>query len=189
MNMERKFHQDLTKFCLPKNFRVKNAVFVQIWWLIQDTFFALSPQFMYGWRRFLLRLFGAHVGRNVLIRPSVKTVYPWNLTIGDNSWVGDDASLYTLGKIAIGSDSVVSQKCYLCTGSHDFSKRSFDILREDIRIGDGVWLAADVFVGPGVSVGDGAVVGARSTVLQDLPAGMICYGYPAKPVKKRVVED
>lgn len=181
--------QQLDSFRLPYAFRGRSAFIVQLWWLVQGLFCNLSPQFMYGWRRFWLRRFGAQIGKNVLIRPSVKVVYPWKLTIGDHSWIGDDVSLYTLGEIEIGANSVISQKCYLCTGSHDYTKLSFDIYAKKIAIGDGVWIASDVFIAPGVTIGDGAVVGARSTVLHDLPGGMICYGNPAKPIKPREMSE
>ena len=93
----------------------------------QSTLFALSPQFMYGWRRFLLSLFGAKIGCKVIIQPSVKITYSWKLRIGDYSWIGDDVALYTLGEIEIGNHAVESQKSYLCTGSHDYQKLAFDI--------------------------------------------------------------
>jgi len=177
--------QNLQEFFLPPDFRGRSAVTVQLWWFVQALFFRPSPQFLYGWRNFLLRSFGAKIGKGVLIRPTVKIVYPWKLTVGDHSWVGDDVSLYTLGEIEIGHDSVVSQSCYLCTGSHDYQVSSFDIYAKKITIGNEVWVASDVFIAPGVTIGDGAVVGARSTVLNDLPERMICYGNPAKPVKPR----
>ena len=178
-------YQKLDQFILPPNFRGRSALIVQLWWLIQYFFFAHSPQFMYGWRRFWLRVFGARIGKEVLIRPSVKIVYPWKLKIGDYSWVGDNVSLYTLGEIEIGKNTVISQRSYLCTGSHDYQRSTFDIYAQPIRIGDGVWVASDVFVAPGVTIGDGVVVGLRSTVLHDLPPGMLCYGNPARPVKPR----
>ena len=181
--------QRLSDFQVPRHFRGKSTITVQLWWFVQKLFCNLSPQLMYGWRRFWLRLFGAEIGEGVLIRPSVKVVYPWKLKIGDHSWIGDDVSLYTLGEIEIGANTVISQKCYLCTGSHDYTKQSFDIYAEKITIGEGVWLATDVFVAPGVTIGDGVVVGARSTVLNDLPEGMICYGNPAKPVKSREMSE
>ncbi len=179
--------QNLKQFTLPKNFRAKNAVTVQMWWIVQGTLFACSPQFLYGWRRFLLCLFGAKIGKNVIIRPSVKVTYPWKLTIGDHSWIGDDVDLYTLGEIEIGKNAVISQKSYLCTASHDYKKESFDIYAQKIIIEDEAWIATDVFIAPGITVGKGAVIGARSTVLNDMPAGMICAGYPAKPIKTRIV--
>lgn len=180
-------YQELNTFVLPKRFRGRSAVVAQLWWIVQSTLFGWSPQFLYGWRRFLLRLFGAKIGRGVLVRPSVKVTYPWKLTVDDHSWIGDDVNLYTLGEISIGANSVVSQRAYLCTGSHDYTVPTFDIYARPVRIGSGVWIATDVFVAPGVTVCDGVVVGVRSTVLHDLPVGMICFGSPAKPVKPRIM--
>lgn len=177
--------QNLDQFQLPPNFRGRSAFTVQLWWLVQGTLFACSPQFMYGWRRFLLRAFGANIGRNVLLRPGVKTTYPWKLSIGDNAWIGDDVTLYTLGEIVIGRNAVVSQKSYLCTGSHDYRAPAFDIYTRPIHVGEEAWVSADVFIAPGVSIGKGAVIGARSTVLEDMPENMICAGYPARPLKPR----
>jgi putative colanic acid biosynthesis acetyltransferase WcaF len=178
-------YQELDKFSLPQNFRGKSAVIVQLWWLVQNTLFSWSPQFLYAWRRFLLRLFGANIGRNVLVRPSARITYPWKLSIGDYSWIGDDVDLYTLGEIRIGANTVISQRSYLCTGTHDYSLSTFDISAHPIFIGEQVWVATDVYIAPGVHIGDGTVVGARSTVLQDLPAEVICYGNPARPIKPR----
>ena len=94
--------QHLNHFKLPDNFRGKNKFIVQLWWIVQSLFFNTSPQFMFGWRRFLLRLFGSKIGCNVKIRPSVKVTYPWKLTIGDYSWIGDEVILYNLGKFSLG---------------------------------------------------------------------------------------
>ncbi|MBA3073682.1 MAG: colanic acid biosynthesis acetyltransferase WcaF [Anaerolineae bacterium] len=180
--------QDLKTFTLPPHFRGRSAILVQLWWCVQSTLFAWSPQFMYGWRRLLLRLFGAKIGVKVLVRPSTRITFPWKLSIGDYSWIGDHVELYTLGEVVIGTHTVVSQKCYLCTGSHDISSPSFDIFQKPIHIGSQVWIATDVYVAPGVTIGRGTVVGARSTVLSDLPEAMICYGNPAKPIKPRVLK-
>lgn len=179
-------YQKLDKFTLPPNYRGRNAIIVQIWWLVQSTLFACSPQFAYKWRAFLLRSFGAKVGKNTIIRPSVRITYPWKVSIGDNAWLGDNAELYSLGEITIGKNSVVSQKCYLCAASHDYKSESFDIYSKPLIIADEVWLATDVFVAPGVTIGKGAVIGARSSVFNDMPEGMICMGSPAKPIKARV---
>ena len=88
-------YQNLNSFNQPTDFRGRSAIIVQLWWLVQATLFACSPQFMYGWRIFLLRLFGANIGKNVIIRPTVRVTYPWKLSIGDYAWVGDHAELYT----------------------------------------------------------------------------------------------
>jgi len=180
--------QDLRLFRLPENFRGRSAWTVQLWWLVQATLFNLSPQVLYGWRRWLLRLFGATIGRGVLLRPSVQITYPWKVSIGDWSWIGDNVSLYSLGAIEIGENVVISQNSYLCTGSHDFRKASFDIYAQKIVVEPESWIAADVFVAPGVRIGHGAVVGARSTVLQDLPSMMVCHGNPARSIRPRLDE-
>jgi len=177
--------QDLSKFRLPENFRGRSAVFVQFWWLVQATFFRLSPQFAYGFRASILRLFGCSIGQNVLIRPTATITYPWKLTIGDNSWIGDNVELYCLGPISIGSNSVISQRSYICAGDHDYKASQFPIRSSSVNIGNECWIATDTFVAPGVVIGDGCVVGARSSVFTSLPHGMVCYGSPCKPIHAR----
>jgi len=178
-------YQKLDTFKLPAGFRGRSAIAVQLWWLVQATLFRWSPQFLYGWRRLLLRLFGAEIGKNVIIRPSVTVTYPWKLKIGDHSWIGDDVVLYTLGEITIEDNVVISQRSYICTGSHDYSKPSFDIYAKPILVKQQAWLATDVFVAPGITIGKAAVIGARSSVFKDIPEAMICTGNPATPVKTR----
>jgi len=178
----------LDKFKLPHNFRGKSKITVQLWWLVQASLFRCSPQFMYGWRRFLLRSFGANIGKKVIIRPTVQITYPWKVSIGDYSWVGDDVVLYSLGEIEIGSNTVISQRSYICTGSHDYTKNDFPIYSKKIVIEDSCWLATDVFVAPGIIIKQGTVVGARSSVFNDLEAFSVYAGSPAKFIKKRDVE-
>jgi putative colanic acid biosynthesis acetyltransferase WcaF len=178
--------QDLKRFKLPPNFRGRSGLTVQLWWLVQATLFRGSPQVCYGFRRWLLRCFGAHIGTGVIIRPSVRIPYPWKLTIGDHSWIGDDAVLYSFAQITIGNDVVVSQKCYLCAGTHDYRSANFDIQAFPITIEDQAWLAADVFVAPGITIGKAAVVGSRSSVFTNLPGMMVSVGSPARPVHARI---
>ncbi len=178
--------QDLNAFRVPANFRGRPAWVVQLWWIVQATLFRASPQVLYGWRRFLLRLFGCSLGTGVLVRSTAEITYPWKVSIGDHSWIGHDVTLYSLGEIHIGSDVVVSQGSYLCAASHDMQSPSFDIYNKPIYVEDEVWIATDVFLSPGVRIGRGAVVGARSTVLHDLPTMMVCFGNPAKPVRPRL---
>lgn len=177
--------QDLTLYKTPKGFRGKSVVTVQFWWLVQSLFFGFSPQFLYGWRRFILRSFGAKIGKNVIIRPTARITYPWKVSIGDNSWIGDDVVLYSLGEIEIGSNSVISQRSYLCTGSHDYTKKEFPIYAKKITIGHSCWLATDVFVSPGITIEDGAVIGARSTVVKNVETNTINIGSPAVKIKER----
>ena len=173
---------------MPANFRGKPGWYVQLWWIVQALLFHPSPQIMYGWRRFLLRMFGAKIGKNVIIRPSVQITYPWKLSIGDYSWIGDDVVLYTLGNITIGSNAVVSQRSYICTGSHDYTKQTFDIFSKPIIIGNECWLATDVFVAPGVTIAQGMVVGARSSVYKTIEGSAAIYkGNPAVRVSDRKI--
>ena len=181
-------YQDLSRATVPPGFRGRPAWFVQLWWLVQSLLFHPSPQVFYGWRRFLLRLFGGRIGKGVLIRPSATITYPWKVTIGDWSWVGDQATLYSLGEITIGDNAVISQHSYLCAASHDYARPTFDLYAKAIRVEPEAWIAAHVFVGPGVTVGRGAVVGACSVVLEDVPAGMICAGHPMKVLRPRPFE-
>jgi putative colanic acid biosynthesis acetyltransferase WcaF len=140
---------------------------------------------MYGWRNWLLRLFGAKIGKGVIVRPSVRTTYPWNLTIGDHSWVGDFAELYTLGPIEIGQNAVVSQYCYLCTGSHDIQRPTFDIFAKPIVVESEAWLAAGVFVHPGVRIARGSVVASRSVVRKDTEEYGVYGGEPLVRLRDR----
>ncbi len=182
-------YQQLCKYKTPPKFRGRNALTVQLWWLASTFLFRLSPQFMYGWRRFLLRVFGAKIGAKVIIRPSAQITYPWKVEIGDYSWIGDEVILYSLGNIEIGSNTVISQRSYLCTGSHDYSSKNFDIYAHKIIIGSKCWLATDVYVAPSVTIGDGTIVGARSSVFKNLPSNKICIGSPAKAIKDRISQS
>ena len=179
-------YQDLQKFTVPKTFRGKSKITVQLWWIVQGTLFALSPQFFYGWRRFLLRSFGAKIGKGVLLRSTVKVTYPWNIEIGDYSWIGEDNVLYSLGKIKIGSNVALAHKVYINTGGHEYDKISFDIFCEPVVIEDECWLTKDVYVAPGVTIGKGSIIAARSSVLKSMPGGKICVGTPAIAIKDRI---
>lgn len=180
-------YQDLSRFVVPPGFRGRSGPIVLMWQIVQATLFALSPQPAYAWRRLLLRLFGAEVGKGVLVRPTARVTYPWKVKLGDFCWIGDHAALYSLDAITIGKHAVVSQKSYLCTGAHDASKVTFPLTTAPIVIDDQAWVATDCFVAPGVTVGRGAVVAARSTVLEDVPVGMIVAGTPSSVRKVRPI--
>ena len=184
--MERKpIYQRLDLFRLPSGFRGRAAVYVQLWWIVQGLLFKPLPQICYPIRRGLLRAFGATIGNGVLIRPGVEVTFPWKLVIGDHSWIGDDVTLYTLGPITIGANTVISQKSYICAADHDYAHVTFPIRERPIRIGDQVWIGGDVWVGPGVTIADGAVIGARSNVINDMPEAMVCVGSPCRPLRHR----
>lgn len=129
------------------------------------------------------------MGYGVRVRPTARITYPWKFAIGDWSWLGDGAVIYSLNRIQVGRNVSISQRCYLCAGSHDYTSSDFsyvlDPKKTDIVIEDEVWLANDVFVAPGMTIGKGAVVGARSNVFKPLPAMMVCFGSPAEAKKPR----
>jgi putative colanic acid biosynthesis acetyltransferase WcaF len=187
-NVERRY-QHLEEFRVPPGFRGRSSVYTQMWWIVQSTLFGLSPQALFGWRRWLLRLFGARIGKGVFIRPSARITYPWKLKIGDHCHIGDDVVLYSLGEIEIGDCAVISQRSYICTGSHDYTSPTFDLYAKKIFIEPEVWVATDVFVGPGVRIGNGAVVGARSSVFSDVPPGVIVVGTPARFIGLRTMKS
>lgn len=155
----------------------------RVFWAITQPFFALSPRPFWGWRRMLLRLFGAKVGTDVHIYPSVRIMMPWNLEIGAECGVGDRAILYALGAIKIGPRSTVSQGAHLCAGTHDISTVDRLLLKPQIIIGADAWIAADAFVGPGVTIGPKAIVGARAVVTKDIPPAHVVVGNPAKTIR------
>jgi putative colanic acid biosynthesis acetyltransferase WcaF len=177
--------QDLSRFRPPAGFRGRPAWFVQLWWLFDALFVRPTPQALYAWRRFAWRLFGAKVGRNVLIRPGARVTFPWKVEIGDYCWIGDNATLYSVAPITIGEHSVVSQEAYLCAGTHDHRDVSFPLVPSPITVEPECWIAARAFVGPGVTIGRGAVVGACSVLLSDAPPASIVVGNPARPVAAR----
>lgn len=182
-------YQDLSSFQMSDGFRGQPRWVIQIWWLVEKFLFRPSPHIANGWRVFLLRRFGARIGHSVIIRPSASVTFPWKLVIGDYCWIGEDVVLYSLGDIRIGAHSVISQRSYLCAGSHDYTDATFRITSEPILIDEECWLATDVFVSPGVEIGRGTVVAARSTVTRSLPSGVIAVGTPARVLRDRLPED
>lgn len=163
--------------------------YVLLWWLVQGVAFPLTPHPFNSLRCRLLRLFGAKIGKAVLVRPTARFTYPWKVEIGDYSWIGDDVVFYSLESIQIGEHCVISQKSYLCTGSHDAQDPKFGLLTAPIAIGNGVWVATDCFIGAGVQIGANALVGARSSVFSSLPEQQVCWGTPCRPRYLRTVRD
>jgi putative colanic acid biosynthesis acetyltransferase WcaF len=161
----------------------------RICWILLRPFFRLSPRPCFGWRNFLLRLLGAEIGRDVHIYNSATIYYPWQLVAHDECAIGEEAYIYNLGKVTIGSRATISHRAHLCAGTHDYTKADFPLLRPPLTIGPEAWVCADAFVGPGVTVGEGAIVGAASVVMKDIAPWTIVAGNPAREVKKRLKEE
>jgi putative colanic acid biosynthesis acetyltransferase WcaF len=132
-----------------------------------------------GFRRMLLRLFGATIGANVVIKPGVRVKYPWRLRIGDYSWIGEDVWLDNLGDVEIGSNVCISQGAYLCTGNHDWNDPAFALRVSGIRVGDRTWIGAKAILCPGVNVGEGSIAAAGSVVTRPMRDYEVYAGNPA----------
>jgi putative colanic acid biosynthesis acetyltransferase WcaF len=156
-----------------------------VWYLVKIVFFLSALPWPSALKRPLLRFFGAKIGAGVVIKPRVNIHFPWRLEIGAYSWIGEEVFILNFAPVRIGNHACVSQRAFLCTGNHDFRDERFSFRSAPISIGDGAWVGASVFVGPGVEIGDEAVVAAGSVALKSLPAGMICGGNPAEARSKR----
>jgi putative colanic acid biosynthesis acetyltransferase WcaF len=156
-----------------------------LWSLAYLAGFRISATPLHFWRRFLLRLFGATIGPGAHIYPRARIWAPWNLRMGAHSCIANDVDCYCVAKIEIGDYALVSQYSFLCTATHDYESGCFDLIFAPIKIGGRAWIAADAFIGPGVSIGEGAVIGARSTITKDVPAWSVWVGCPARRLKSR----
>lgn len=159
--------------------------FGRLAWALVRVIFRLSPRPLWGVRRVLLRLFGARIGRDVHVFPTVRISIPWNLTIADGTAVGDRATLYALGPISIGARVTISQGAHLCAGSHDYAAPARPLLKPPIEVRDDAWICAEAFIGPGVTIGARAVVGARAVAMKDVAEGGVVAGNPARLISTR----
>ena len=156
-----------------------------IWNACSLCLFRYSPVWMHGWRRFVLRCFGAQIGTGVHVYPAVKIWAPWKLEIGDQSGIGNGAILYSQDRIRIGKRVVISQGAHLCTGTHDYTNPGYPLITLPIEVGDHAWVAAEAFIHPGIRIGTGTVIGARAVVTQNMPDWTICAGHPCIALKPR----
>jgi len=171
----------------PSSHSLANKALRGLWGIVWLVLFRPSPTLLHGWRRFLLRLFGASLGKGVHVYPSARIWAPWNLYMEDHSGIGPFVDCYTVDVIRIGRLAAVSQYSFLCAASHDYRDIRLPLVTKPIVIGAYAWVAADVFVGPGVNIGEGAVVGARSTVLKDVEPWCVVSGNPVSLIKKREI--
>lgn len=155
------------------------------WLLVSLFLFRLCPASLSPLKCVVLRMFGARVGSNVIIKPQVKITFPWKLTVGDHVWLGEECWLLNLDHIVIGNNVCISQRAFLCTGNHNYKTSSFDLIVSPITLEDGAWIGAAAWVGPGVKVGSHAVLTAGSVATKELEPMAIYQGNPAVFVKPR----
>jgi putative colanic acid biosynthesis acetyltransferase WcaF len=150
------------------------------WAVVWSLLYRTSPSLLHGWRRFLLRRFGADIGSGAHPYPRARIWAPWNLCMAEHSCLANDVDCYCVAPVSLGAYATVSQYSFLCTASHDHRVPGLPLVAAPIVIEAEAWVAADVFVGPGVTVRTGAVIGARSTLLADAPAWTVMAGAPAQ---------
>lgn len=161
--------------------RIERTIFILVWCLAASW----TPPPLHRWRVAILRAFGARIGNGVRIYGSTRIWHPAHLSVGTGTIIGPNVRLYNQGTISIGANAVISQGAHICASTHDVSDPYFQLVLRPIRIEDAAWVAAEAFVGPGVTVGNGAILGARGAAFRDLAPWTIFGGNPARPLKPR----
>ena len=179
----------VSKDVCPSPHSTANKLGRVLWAIVWGVLFRPSPKIMLGWRRMLLRLFGARIGKGAKIMPSTRIWAPWNLTMGEEACLSHDVNCYSVAPVTVGAHATVSQYSFLCTATHDVEDPHMRLVTAPIVIGDGSWVAADVFVAPGITIGEGAVVGVRSNVFKDLDPWKVYAGTPARFIRDRVIKN
>lgn len=170
------------------SFSLKNRLARLVWNFASVLLVRWTPRPLHAWRSMVLRAFGARIGKGCHIYPKAVIWAPWNLEIGDETGVADGAILYSQALIRLGRRVVISQGAHLCTGTHDYEDPGFPLYAKPITVGDHAWVAAESFVHPGITIGEGAVIGARSVVTKDAPPWMVSAGHPCHPIKPRTLK-
>lgn len=166
-------------------FSIGHRILRLVWGMVWRLFGSWTPAPFNRWRLFLLRLFGARLHPTAQVRGTARVWYPPNLTMQAHSTIGAEAEIYNMAPVVIGENSIVSQRAYLCGGTHDFTRASNPLITRPITIGPNVWVAADAFIGPGVTVPEGCVIGARAVVTGRLEPWTVYVGNPARAIKRR----
>ena len=176
---------DLSAFS-NSHYHPGRGIAVRLLWYFTSLLLIESGWFLFTRAKpMILRLFGARIGRGVIIKPHVRIKYPWRLAIGDHCWIGQGVWIDNIADVRIGNHVCVSQNAYFCTGSHDHRQRTFDLVEQPIEIGNGAWVAANSLLLPGVSVGPNAIAAAGSVVTKDVAAATVVGGNPARVIFPR----
>lgn len=167
------------------SFSLRHRLIRFIWGVVWGVFGRLSPVPFHGWRRFLLRAFGARLAATARVYPNANVWYPPNLEMGAHAVMGPGVICYCMDRITIGDYAIVSQRAHLCGGTHDPDDAHFQLQPKPIAIGQKAWVAAEAFIGPGVTIAEGAIVGARGVAVKDVPAWEIWAGNPGRKIRER----
>ncbi|MGP3726349.1 WcaF family extracellular polysaccharide biosynthesis acetyltransferase [Cereibacter sphaeroides] len=141
------------------------------------------------WRIRILRAYGAQIGVKTVWKPRVKVKFPWRLSVGDFSWIGEEVWIDNLAYVSIGNHACISQGVYFCTGSHDWSSRRFDLITKGIEVSDNAWVGAKSSIGPGTNICEGAVLAMGSVAIGLITSWTVHGGNPARPLRKRLVNE
>jgi putative colanic acid biosynthesis acetyltransferase WcaF len=186
--MEQQIKVDLSQY--QNALSRKNQIARLVWTIVWTLFARPVPRsLLSGWKRFLLRCFGAKIHKTAVVYSSVKIFMPWNLEMDEYACLASEVDCYNVAKIKIGAHTTVSQKSYLCTASHDITNRLNPLATTPVMIEDQAWIGTAAYIGPGVIIGQGAVVGATASVYKDVEPWTVVGGNPAKFIKKREIKD
>jgi putative colanic acid biosynthesis acetyltransferase WcaF len=180
---------DTSRELCPSVHSFRNKLGRVVWSIVCTLLFRPSPRLCLGWRRFLLRCFGAKIGKGAKIMSSARIWAPWNLTVEEQGTIGEDVDCYNVAPIVVGAHATVSQHAHLCAATHDITHPNMLLTSAPIVIGNAAWICAGAFVRYGVTVGEGAVCGARAVVVKDVPDWTIVAGHPAREIKKREIAN
>ena len=175
---------DLSRFQNHEFSRGASSLKEVLWWIVRSTLFAPWFPVPSCLKCVALRAFGAKIGRGVVIRSRVNITFPWRLEVADHVWIGDEVLILSLAPVRIGRSVCLSQRAFLCTGSHDFRSAAFDLVVKPIEIGEGSWIGAGVFIGPGVVIGKNALCAAGAVVVRNAGPDTMVAGNPARPIER-----
>ncbi|MFA7676895.1 MAG: WcaF family extracellular polysaccharide biosynthesis acetyltransferase [Candidatus Omnitrophota bacterium] len=178
---------DLSKFS-NKFYKPAGSIKKGLWWMASVLLFKSPLPCLYGFKKMLLMIFGAKIGKRFVIKPNVKIKYPWFLEAGDDVWIGEGVWIDNLTMVRIGNNVCISQGVYVMTGSHDYKKETFDLVLKEVSVKDGAWIGAMSVVCLGVTINECSVINAGSVVTKDTTAYTIYHGVPAIAVRKRVID-
>jgi putative colanic acid biosynthesis acetyltransferase WcaF len=173
----------LSKF--KKTYKAPNIIYRTLWYCLGQPIFSSRFLVSSKLRAVILHIFGTKVGYNVVLRAGIKIKNPRELIIGDNTWIGESVWIENVGRILIGNNVCISQDAFLCSGNHDWSKDTFDLLEQDINIADHVWIGARANIAPNVTIAEGVVVTMGSSVFGNLAEWGVYSGNPAKKTRER----